>query len=388
VPGRSADCGRPARQLPVIRSVCLFVGQLGMGGAEKEVVLLAAGLSDLGVEVEVLTMYGGGPRERELRDAGIPVRHLNFSAISHGWRAVPHNVAKFWRLLQYLRQIRPEVLHCHLFPTCVIGLPAARLARVPILVASQHTPQAILHVPNQRLRLARTLEKASLRRADCVIAVSGSIAGEMRNDHSISPDKIEVILNALPDAAYASVPPAHMDSDQPVVLCVANLYPYKGHRYLLDACARLAAREVRCTLVLIGDGPELPHLRRQAHRLGIDVRFLGTRRDVRAWLERADVVAQPSLAEALGISVMEAMAARRPIVASRVGGMPELLAGRGLLVPPGDAELLADALQQLLADHELAGRLADDAQRWAQSQLRLDGMVSQHAKLYQRLLYR
>jgi glycosyltransferase involved in cell wall biosynthesis len=143
-----------------------------------------------------------------------------------------------------------------------------------------------------------------------------------------------------------------------------------------------------CTLLLAGDGQEREPLERQAARLRIDVRFLGECHDVRLLLARADVVAHPSLEEGMSNAVMEAMAAGRPIVATGVGGTPELLAGRGLLVPAADPAALAEGIGRLLSDFRLAARLGEAARNWSQEHLSAAVMVDRHVQIYSGLLER
>jgi glycosyltransferase involved in cell wall biosynthesis len=146
-----------------------------------------------------------------------------------------------------------------------------------------------------------------------------------------------------------------------VVAIVASLHERKGHAVLLDALALLAARGVEPLCLAAGTGPEGDALQDRARSLGItgSVRWLGQVADVRPVLAAADVVVMPSLAEGLGVAAIEAMAAGRPVVASAVGGLPELITDdvQGLLVPPRDAGALATALERCLADPALRARL-------------------------------
>jgi glycosyltransferase involved in cell wall biosynthesis len=137
--------------------------------------------------------------------------------------------------------------------------------------------------------------------------------------------------------------------------------------------------------VLAGDGPLRTALERQAADLGVDARFLGRRTDVPALLARADVVVSASLAEGLSNTVMEAMAAGRPVIGTDVGGTGELLRDRGILVPPADPGALADALEVLLADAGTGTRLAASARAWIERNSSLDAMVDRHLELYGRL---
>jgi glycosyltransferase involved in cell wall biosynthesis len=376
-PGR-----RPAP--PALSRVCLLIGQLGLGGTEKQVVLLAQGLHARGIETSVYLLFEGGPWEDALRAAGIPVVHLGFPSRRRWLRTLPGHVAAFARLVRHLRRERPDVLHAFLYHSYVTAAPAARLARIKVMVAGRRS----LGDFKRGRRVLLAVERVATRFTDLLVANAESVAEDTIRGEGVRPDKITTVYNGLPESAFEPVAPAAIATDSPVILCVANLKIYKGHRFLLDAVARLRERDLPCTLVLVGEGPERRALEEQAVRLGIDVRFLGIRTDVEALLARADVAVLPSLHEGMSNAVMEAMAAGLPVVATEVGGTGELLRGRGVLVPPSDAEALADGLGRVLADPALAARLGAGARAWSREHLHADAMVDEHVALYQDLLDR
>ncbi|MCO5998399.1 glycosyltransferase [Actinoallomurus rhizosphaericola] len=367
-----------------LRRVSLLIGQLGLGGTEKQVVLLAAGLRARGVDVRVLVMFEGGPREERLRALGVPVEPLGFRRRSAGWRMPAANVAAFVRLVGHLHRTRPQALHAFLFHSYVTAAPAARLARVPVLVAGRRSLANFRR--GHPLLWAADALATSL--TDHLVANARVVAEDTLRDRFVRRDKISVVRNGLPGPAFDPAPAAVITTMSPVILCVANLLPYKGHRYLLDAVALLRTRGSACTLVLAGDGPERAALEDQAARLGIDVRFLGTRTDIRGLLARADVVVLASLEEGMSNAVMEAMAAGRPVVATDVGGTRELLDGRGVLVPPASPDALADGIERLLSDPAFAADLATKARAWSRAHLSADAMVERHVRLYRDLLDR
>lgn len=375
---RPVFCGRrPAR-------VCLLIGQLGLGGTEKQVVLLAEGLRARGVDVSVLVMFAGGPREDELRAAGVPVVHLGFVGGTAWPRLLPANAAAFARLVRHLRRRRPEVLHAFLFHSYVTAAPAARLAGIRLLVAGRRS----LGDFKDGRRLLLAAERVVTSMTDLLVANAEAVSADTLRRERIRPDKITTIYNGLPDSAFVPAVPEVIATAAPVVLCVANLKPDKGHRFLLQALARLRDQGRACTLALAGEGPERARLRHLADRLGIDVRFLGARTDIPSLLARAQVVVLPSLHEGMSNAVMEAMAAGRPVVATDVGGTGELLRGRGILVPPADPRALADGLTRVLDDAALAARLGAAARSWSREHLHVDAMVDRHIDLYRELLGR
>jgi glycosyltransferase involved in cell wall biosynthesis len=355
-------------------SVSLLIGQLGLGGTEKQVVLLAQELRARGARVTVLLMFGGGPREADL--AGVRVVRLGFGRINEP-RSAPRNAAAALRLVRVLRRDRPDVLHAFLIASYLVAAPAAKLARVP-LVAGRRS----LGDFKEGKRLVLAVERIANRMTAHVIANARAVADDAIRQEGLDPAKVSVVRNGLPAEAFDVT---SRPSAAPTVLCVANLKAYKGHEHLLEALRLLAARGVKCRAVLVGDGAERAGLERRAR--GLDVRFEGFRKDTTDLLAEADVFVLPSLEEGMSNAVMEAMAAGKPIVATAVGGTPELLgADRGLLVPPSDAHALADGLARLLTDRVLAERLGAAAREWSRANLSVEAMVDEHVRIYRRVL--
>ena len=295
-------------------------------------------------------------------DAG--VQRLVAAARQAGIRteAVPrvrpeHRLVGVWRLRRAIRAERPTVFHAHLsWPfACKHGILAAWLARVPAIVGT-----AQLYMPPESTRQPRLMLRL-LRR---ILAVSEEVRRRYQEDLCIPVTRLAVVYNAI------RVPPAGRQVDTPqrdallrgrpgyLVLTPARLHPQKGHVYLIAAAAHVPD----ATFVLAGDGPLRAGLEAQARELGIADRilFLGDRTDVPDLLAAADLVVLPSLFEGLPLSVLEAMAAERPVVATAIGGTDEAVVHQrtGLLVPPRDPEALASAIRSLRADPALARRLA------------------------------
>ncbi|NUW36465.1 glycosyltransferase [Nonomuraea sp. SMC257] len=368
-----------------LRRVALLIGQLGLGGAEKQVSLLARELHSRNIAVDVLLLSKGGPHEATLRAAGIHVHHLGFTRTPSGSIADPRNVRAFARLVLLLRRLRPDVLHAYLLHSYLIGAPAALLARVPVMVAGR---RGLSDIKRKQGRLF-SVGSAMTAITDHVVANAAAVAEDARTVEGIPPHKLSVIYNGLSDAALEVVEPATVDTRLPVVVCLARLRPEKGHDCLLDAAALLAREGRRCTWLLVGDGPETERLQARAHALDVDVRFWGAVTDPRPLLARADVVVLPSVSEGLSNAIMEAMVQRRPIVATAVGGTPELLGDdRGVLIPHSDPAALARAVAGLLDDPGHAARLGAEARAWVLKNLDATTMVEEHLALYRGLLAR
>jgi glycosyltransferase involved in cell wall biosynthesis len=360
------------------------IGQLGLGGTEKQVVLLAEGLRRRGVDVTVVVLTTKGSRTAALRATGIPVMYVGLERTT-GWRALVRAGVALTRLTRYFAAVRPHVVHAFLYHSYVLSAPAARLAGIPVVIAGRRS----LDDFKRGQRWALLAERIATRMTHLLVANAYAVADCVRTGERVANRKVRVIYNGLPEEAFADAPPARLRTGRPVVLCVANLKPHKGHRSLLEAGRLLHKRRLPCTFVFAGGGPEHAALARRAAQLRLDVRLLGPRQDVDRLLARADVVVLPSTTEGMSNAVMEAMAAGRPVVATAVGGTPELLGdGRGLLVRPGDARGLADAVAAVLTDPARAQAMATAARHWSRTHLHSDTMVQQYVDLYAGLVGR
>ncbi|GAB3898654.1 hypothetical protein GCM10027612_57230 [Microbispora bryophytorum subsp. camponoti] len=219
-----------------IERVALLIGQLGLGGAERQLSLLALGLRERGVDVHVLLLARGGPHEAALLDAGITVHPLGFTR--SGPLAPVRNVRAFCRMTRLLRRVRPDVLHAYLPESYLLGVPAARLARVPVVIAGRRGLSRF----NKTRALSFTLGTAATRLADHVVANAAAVAQDARSVERIPARKITVIYNGLARSAFDRVEPERVGTGLPVVLCVARLVPEKGLAFLIEAAAILARR--------------------------------------------------------------------------------------------------------------------------------------------------
>jgi glycosyltransferase involved in cell wall biosynthesis len=269
------------------------------------------------------------------------------------------------RLRRLLATEDPQVVHAHgtragAFAALALGSRRRGPAGlVPALVVTMH------NAPPRGLAAGlvyRGLERVVARRADTVLCASPDLAERMRRLGASGVGRAVVPAPAAAPPTAADVARARAGlaaGDRPVVLAVGRLAEQKGFGVLLAAAGDWQRRDPRPLVAIAGEGPLAGELAAAARRHGIDVRFLGARRDVPALLAAADLVVVPSHWEARALIVQEALVAGRPVVASRVGGIPELTgADAALLVPAGDAAALSAAVQAVLDDPALAARLA------------------------------
>ena len=324
---------------------------LATGGTASHVIALAAGCRAAGLAVSVL----GPPRSLEL--FGVDVDTV---AVHIGDRPRPaRDAAAIAGLRAALASRQPAVVHAH-------GVRAGAFAAVAIATLRGVRPALVITVHNappegQAARLVHgVLERICARRADLVLCASADLLARMRGRRATA-EQFDVPAPPAPPPTGAELATARADvaaGDRPVVLAVARLASQKGLDVLIDAAARWRMRDPRPRTVIAGAGPLAADLRMQARRSGADVELLGTRHDVPALLAIADVVVVPSRWEARALILQEAMRAGRPIVATSVGGTPELTGPDGaILVPAGDPDALAAAVTVVLDDASLAARL-------------------------------
>lgn len=338
------------------RTVVHFVDSDTYGGCEQVVSTLLAG-HDRNRWQPVLFHYDEPGIARLVAEAGR--QGIPCHALPHPGRR--NLLAAILGFMKLLRRVDPSIFHSHLnWPLgCRHGILAARLSRVPKIVATAH-----LYFPLRGVRAARLKQSLQAAAVDKYIAVSSEVRDRLSADLAIAGSKIRVVRNGIELGGFAQAadPAARArlagGSARPLVLTAARLHSQKGHQYLLEAAARIP----EALFLFAGDGPERLHLEQQARELGVAerVRFLGQQAGIAELLANCDLFVLPSLYEGLPLTVLEAMAAAKPVIATAVGGTKEAVVDRvsGLLVPPGDPSSLAAAIARLLSDRRQAERLA------------------------------
>lgn len=291
------------------------------------------------------------------------------------------------RLTRLLRQTRIEVAHSFDFYTNIMLIPAARLAGVPVVIASQRQLGDLLK-PMQR-----RVQNIAFRLADCVVCNSLAATDQLARE-GVPKSKLTVISNGVPPEAFLGAAPAL--PPEPGVMRIGMIARMndraKNQALFLRAAAGIASRFPLAQFVLAGDGPFRKEWEELAWQLGIGprTRFLGERHDITSVLAAVDVIVSPSRSESLSNAILEAMAAGRPVVATRVGGNPELVRDRetGLLVAPEDEGALAAAIETMLVSPHLAREWGENARRIAQANFTLDHARERFEQLYKDLLAR
>ena len=289
------------------------------------------------------------------------------------------------KLVGFLRRNHIEVAQSFDFYTNVVLMPAARLAGVPVVIASQRQLGDLL------TPLQRHAQNLAFRMAGCVVCNSMAAADQLVRQ-GVPRAKLSVISNGLPPVAFAeAIPALSPKSGVMRIGLIARMNERaKNQALFLRAAASVANRFPLAEFVLVGDGPFRKEWEELARDLGIGsrTRFLGERHDITSVLAALDVVVSASRSESLSNAILEAMAAGRPVIATRVGGNPELVRDRetGLLVAPEDEGALANALETVLASPRLAREWGENARQIAQAKFTLDYARERFEQLYVDLL--
>lgn len=354
----------------------------GNGGAQESYTGLLLRLDRSAYEVRALSLSSGSAVQR-LRRLGLEVAVIDEA----------DDDAAVRELTAYLVREEIDLLHAHMYRAEVLGARAAVAAGTAVVMATVHSSR--VRSPEDVAALA-----ALTPVMDRLIVPSASILAKVRAEcrggasFSVIPNGVDLARFDLPLTACALRREYGIPGGAPLLGVVARLEPEKGHRYLIEAMPAILRGAPETWLVIVGEGSLDGELRAQAAALpapaGDRVVFTGRREDVAAITGDVDIAVLPSLREAQGISILEAMARRKPVVASGVGGIPEVLTNGldGLLVPPADPAALADACIRLACSPELRARMGEAGRATVEARFSLDAMVRQIEEVYDEELVR
>ncbi|ACG73950.1 glycosyl transferase group 1 [Anaeromyxobacter sp. K] len=367
--------------MPEPRRILIFQNRFRIGGQERQTVLNVRSMDRARFEPVVAVLHLDGDHLQDLEVAG--VRPVVFDV---GGRMIRPNTA--WQLARIVRFVRTEriaVIHAQDVYTNVLGVLAARLARVPVILTRVDLGH---HLEGYR----RPLLQAASRVADRVL-VNALCIRDLAVREGVEADRVAVVRNGVDLEALdleARRAPDHPVPEPGAVVCIANMHhPVKGQSDLLVAMREVLRTRPDARLVLVGEGVRRPLLERLARRLGISDRchFLGHRLDAPALLAQAVAGVSASYAEGISNAILESMAMRLPVVATRVGGTPEVVreGQNGFLVPPGAPAALARRILDLLRDPALRRRMGERGRRIVEEEFGLAQMRLSYDALYQDL---
>ncbi|HER43934.1 MAG TPA: glycosyltransferase family 1 protein, partial [Candidatus Eisenbacteria bacterium] len=353
------------------------------GGAERYLHLLARGIAGHGFRPVLVTAGSGGldGLKEEVRRDGFDVFEATRRSLC--------DPAGLYSTARLLGRLRPAILHVNLPGPFDAGYslvaPVASLAGVKRIVATEHLPMA------PSFAKARILKGFSGRFIERTITVSRDNIDHLVGIHRVPPEKIRVVYNGIPDTGAGGVTDLRRElsfsAEAFLVAVVGSLERRKGQGTLIRAMSRLPER---VHLLVVGEGPAEKEYRDTAagEGLGKRVRFLGYRDDVPGILAAVDVLAVPSTLEAAPYVILEAMAASRPVVASGIYGIPELVeeGKTGLLVEPGNERMLAEAIRTLVERNGLAERFGRAGRARYEAFFTLERSIGETVEIYRELL--
>ncbi len=363
--GKGTAADAPAR-------LVFLLEDLEYGGTQRQALELARRLDRSRFQVELWVLRKGDDLAPVAADYGLPVVWLARS----GWVG-PQSLFNLWKRLW---QNPPDLLMLLTVIPNIWGRLLGRLARAPVIVGNCRGGAAPW----------RQHERYLWPLADHILCNSQILKDLLVTDYGVSRERLTVVHNGV-DTDFFQPPAGGNQGGKTVLLSVARLVPDKDHDTLLTAFSRLAGRHPEAELWLVGNGPRRPVLEQNVSDLGLAgrVKFLPVTKDLRQIYQQAQVFVLSSVAEALPNVILEAMAAGLPVVATRVGGIPEAVApgDTGFLVSPRDVDGLAATLEQLLDDPEAGRRLGRRGRERVLEDFSFEAMVRQHEEVWTRLLW-
>jgi glycosyltransferase involved in cell wall biosynthesis len=365
--------------------VLYLIDRLQLGGAEYNTLLLISELQRRGVDCSLLTRCEGGDRQLASVAKAFGIRHFDLNA-----KSLFDPVAAV-RFIAQVRHIRPDVIHLQDPDGALLAVLARGFWSAPQVI-TRHVLAHRSRSARSRLRSLLVLHAARYA-ADRGVAVSSAVSVPFSKQTGIALNRIRVIHNGVEVNGIRNSPEElrgryGWQPGECIVLMVAVMRPGKGHDILLDSVEQVLAGKSSARVKFVGDGALRPDLERRARAFGPAVEFLGERSDVRELMAASDVVALPSLSEALPTVLLEAAAEGVPAVASAVGGIPEIVIDQetGVLVEPGDSAALARAIIDLLNDDEKRRRLGAAARLLATKRFTIERQATETLQLYRELI--
>jgi len=350
---------------------------LEIGGSERQFVALAQAIHPERFQLSLGCLSKYGPLVEKVGDiAEFPMGGSSFT-----WQSWRSRLA----LARLLRTARIDVAHAFDFYTNLMLLPVARVAGVRAVIGS-HRQLGDLLTP------AKFRAQAMVFRFCDFVVCNSQAAASRLEQHGVPERKLVIIVNGLfPEAFAPTAPLIHKVPGQVRVGMIARMnVEYKNQAAFLRAAARLANTFKETEFVLVGDGAFRPKFEQMARGMGLAsrVRFLGERNDIPAVLASLDISVVPSISESLPNVVLESMAAGVPVVATRVGGIPDILEHEksGLLVPPGDDAQLTEAIGCLIPNAAMRQEIGLRAREYAANHFHWDSVSERYEELYTRAL--
>ena len=372
-----------------------IVTRIDVGGVPEHLLTLIEGLQGQNYAVSVACNHITDPMRQRFTALGVDIYLIKLHRLPH-----PADLLSAWQLYQFLRREQFAIVHTHMSKAALLGGLMARFARIPVIVNTAHNLGCIAFTKHWQRALFWLYDKALFALTmDAVILVSENIRRQIVANRLLPEHKAVYIPNGIKTNDLVQtdkhkiltikksldINPTHW-----VLGTVARLVWFKGLHTLFAAMPDILKAHPDTTLLVIGDGPLKQELEGQARELGISeaIRFLGERNDVADLLVVMDMFVLPSVSEGMPITILEAMSTALPVVATNVGGIPELVVDgqTGFLVSREQPNALAQAVIKLLGDENLRKKMGNAGKGRVAHVFSSRYMVAETARLYSRLL--
>ncbi len=366
----------------VIRVVHL-VEDLTIGGLERVLATIVLNLDKRKYNVSVWCLREGGFFAQMLIEKGIEVKIVHIAS--------SRNPTNIYRLYRLLRIGRFDIIHTHAYSAGTIGRVCAFLAAIPVIISHNHS------VYGYYKRYHHFVEWLLSHFTDRIICVSDKVKKFSIETQRINSLKFLTIYNGIDEVSPTQEkPPSFLRKelgiplDHSVICTITHLEEHKGVLFLIKAASLLLASRENISFLLVGKGSLMEELRALCTKFNIEqsVIFTGERIDIPEILSLTDIFVLPSIREGLGISILEAMSHGKPIIATKVGGIPEIVSDgvNGVLVPPRNPEALSSAIDELLTDREKRRQMGSQGRRICDQHFNTKAMINKIEMLYEQLL--
>ncbi|HNX81527.1 MAG TPA: glycosyltransferase [Candidatus Omnitrophota bacterium] len=361
----------------------------GLGGVEKLLLQITENYDREHFELVFCNLFSKSDDEiflKGLKEKGVVPYSFKGSSYLSALAFLP-------KLICLIKKEKIDIVHTWLFHAHFIGQIAARLSWRTGVLSRQYGEQFF----QDKKITKQVIDMLSNRMATKIIACSLGIKNHVREAEKVAEEKIDVIHNSIDVSKMVSSQEKRETiirefglSGYQTIGVIANLYAYKGHSYLLKALSRLKTRYPEIKAIFVGEGPQREALQKEAKILGIDstVIFAGYRQDIPDLIAVMDIVVQPSIQEGFGISLAEAMSMNKPIVASCVGGIPEVIGEycAGFLVPPQNVDALTLKIEEILLNKNSAAQIGTKGHALVELKFGIKQMTAKYESLYKLLL--
>lgn len=365
--------------------ICYVIGQLERGGAEKQLYELVRGIDRKIYWPIVCTLNKSGYWSRRLKELDIKVVEIN------NIRGKFNRLLKINRLINLLKEIRPHIVHCYMFTANFYGRLASIVTRTPIIIASKRNAE---EVGKDKTSFRMLIDKLLAKYSDGIICNSNSSAINLIKKYGFDRNKIFVVQNGIRKIEIEELSNLYkkVKHINTVVGTIGSLTPRKNQKLFLDMARQILekTKNSNITFNIIGEGELREILENDSKISGIEsnVKFLGERNDIYNLLMQTDVFVMTSLYEGMPNTIMEAMMAGLPVVASNIGGNNELVVhGKtGFLCDVNDAQAFAKYVLLLIKDKKLSKRMGESGRQRIIREFGIDMMVKKTEEIYQKLL--